>query len=181
MNTFKKIAAAMAVALGTVALIGGAANAQGKADVVKPFTIKIGGEFFTDSDVKKFTKNAPSLGLVYDFGKTKATNPLVYSAYLDGLYKKTHGVKLSIFGIGAQGRYLLAPADSKSGVPYLGAGVGVYFLKADPGQSKTRVGGKLLAGYELTNGLLGELEYNIIGEVEGTSFNTFGVRLGYRF
>ena len=174
MMILKKFAAAIAV-VASVAAFAGSAQAQVSSEkVVKPFTIKLGGSYFTDAK-----KAGYSVGALYEIGKTKDTSPFVYGLFVDynTPYNKISGKRVSVVSGGVQARYLLAPANGPSGTPYIGGGIGAYHFDG-AGTKKTKFGGKVLAGYELKNGFLGEISYNITGEKKASFLD---YRIGYRF
>lgn len=191
---------------GLVAGLTASAHAQdagGAMKVAKPFSVKIGGIFFSDGDVKDAIGNSTiSLGVGYDFLKTKAENPLIAQAYLDFLLPKERTFRVSdgegsfeaksklnhSIGVGVAARYQLVRATETTSVfPYAGLGLGVYNSKVsssfDGGSdssTKTGIGGKLFVGAELKQGFIGEIEYNFIPG-DGGNLNGFGARIGYRF
>lgn len=204
MNLFKTLLAGIAL-LGVGAVTTNA-HAQGTTPtekVTKPFSLKVGGLFFTDGDTKDAIGDSTvSLGVAYDFGKTATANPIVYGAYFDYFIRKSRDQNVSIggvgnfsvhssaeaFGLGVQGRYLFTPpSPTTSFSPYAGLGVGVYNArgKVDGFGSKntTSIGGKVLLGAELKSGILGELEYDFIPKVKDfdAKLSGFGARIGYRF
>jgi hypothetical protein len=195
----KKLIATLALA-GLGAFSATAANAQGTetTGVVKPISIKLGGNFISDGDTRKAIGNPlVNIGVTYDFGKTVSANPLIYSAYLDYFIprsKKTDGVDArgEAIALGGQVRYLIVPPGAGSFVPYGGVGLGIYNarVRAEAGgdtfsKNTTGVGGKLFLGAELASGILGEIDYNFIPKINvpggSAKFSGFGARIGYRF
>ena len=140
--------------------------------VRKPFRIGLGIALPTDGD-----KDAVfSAGLGYDFAKSTSTNPLIGGAYLDYYGKNNQNV----IGGGVLGRYLFAPATAPAQF-YAGAGIGVYGNHVSGGSTKTNIGGKLLAGYQLNQGPFAEVDYTVTQKNNGVNPNAFNLRLGYRF
>jgi hypothetical protein len=166
-----KAALILASAL-TVAAMSVPAFAQDTLKVQKPITVFLGGVKGTESG----SETLPSLGVSYDFGKTTATNPIVYGAFIDYATKKISGTTVSLTGIGVQGRYLLASPSATSGTPYANLGLGYYTAKVSGGGSDSKFGAKVGLGYELKNGIIGSLDYLIID-----NGNAWQYRLGYRF
>jgi opacity protein-like surface antigen len=195
------------LAAGIVAGLTTGANAQdagGAMKVAKPFSVKLGGLFFGDGDTKDAIGSSTlSIGLGYDFLKTKAENPVVVQGYVDYFApkSKTRSIgdvrsegKLDYsIGLGVAARYQLVRAtETSSFFPYAGVGLGIYRTKVSvsgfDGESNfsesntsTGLGGKLFLGAELKQGFFGELEYNYLPKVEDAKFSGFGARIGYRF
>jgi len=156
------------------------------AKVMKPFRIKLGAFFPTDGDAKDALGDAFfSYGVSYDIFKTKATNPLIVSAYLDGYNASKSGNRINMISIGPAARYYFNPVVEAPTRFYAGAGLGAYFLnlKADNGDSenKTKFGGKVFGGLEFGPGFFGEVDYTWISEVEDFNPGGFDVQIGYRF
>jgi hypothetical protein len=147
------------LAVGVVASLAAGAHAQGAQKVDKPISIKIGGLFFTGDAKDLIGSSTISLGVGYDFLKTKAENPVVVQAYLDYFLSKdgddtrsvgggeslTTGRQVTVttntkmdyaVGIGAAARYQLVRAtDTASVFPYAGVGLGIYNLKVKTSSS----------------------------------------------
>jgi len=183
MKSLMRNTAVTLAVLGSVGIVGtGMAHAQDDTKAVeRPYRIKVGGFFPTEGDVKDaYGSTFFSGGVSWDFSKTLATNPTVFTLYTDYTRGERGDNTLGIWGLGVGARFLFAPANS-SGQPYGELGLGYYNVDFSPGPSAGRVGGKLGLGYQLNQGLFGEVEYNLIDKVEGV--NPSGVRLnvGYRF
>ncbi len=181
--------------LGIAALVGASviglgaprAHAQVSDDtlkVQKPFTVKVGAFFPSDGDVRDAVGNTfLNLGVSYDFAKTQAVNPTVFGVYVDYFAKSDDGIRLNVFAIGPQAKFYFSPATEAQKF-YGGVGVGYYSVNARGGgasETKGRIGGKLMLGYEFAGGVLAEADYNFIGDVEGVNSSGAGLRLGYRF
>jgi hypothetical protein len=164
--------------LSVAAVFGPTAGAwaQDTVAVQRPIRVSIGSL----GGKKGGINNPVSLGVSYDFSKTQQARPTLYSGYVDFASKSSSGRRLTITGVGVSGRYLLAaPGELSSGTPYATLGIGYYQTKlsgSDAPFTSDGFGGKLGLGYELTNGILGELEF-----VRAPSFNGFQYRIGYRF
>jgi len=167
----------------------GAQNARAQVSddtlkVQKPFTIKLGAFFPSDGDVRDAVgETFFSAGISYDFAKTQAVNPTVFGAYVDYFGKSDNGIRLNVFAIGPQAKFYFSPATAPSKF-YGGVGVGYYSINARGGgasETKGRIGGKLMLGYEFQGGFLAEADYNFISEVQGVNPSGAGLRLGYRF
>lgn len=77
------------------------------------------------------------------------------------------------------------PAAGLTGNVYFGLGVGAYFLRASgegASESKTRIGGFGVAGYQFPNAFFVEAKYHLVsGKVAGLSPNGLAFLLGRRF
>jgi hypothetical protein len=197
MNAGKRILAALAI---TGVFASGAYAQTDTMPVQKPFSVKLGAAFFTDSDTKDRVGNSTfSVGLGYDITKTNATMPIILQAYVDYFAPKskertisavTQEIKMeSAFGVGVAGRYAFIKEPKANLVPYAGAGLGFYSVKrkvevtGSPTNSKTKsgLGGKVFGGVELKEGFFGEVDFNFLPKVEEDNFSNFGLRIGYRF
>lgn len=172
-----------ALVAGAFAGIVSTAHAQ-VTPVERPFRIKLGGLFPTDNSVSDRVGNYLfSYGVGYDFGKTTATAPTVYSFYLDGATRSRGDDRLTYNGIGVGLRRYFTPALLPTRF-YAGAGIGGYLVnsrRANDSNNDFKFGGKLLAGAELNGGLFGEVDYTLISSVKGYTPQGFNVSLGYRF
>jgi hypothetical protein len=141
------------LAAGIVAGLTTGANAQdagGAMKVAKPFSVKLGGLFFGDGDTKDAIGSSTlSIGLGYDFLKTKAENPVVVQGYIDYFAPKSKTTTIAVpdgdggftnvssegkldysIGIGVAARYQLVRAtETSSFFPYAGVGLGIYRTK----------------------------------------------------
>jgi hypothetical protein len=194
---------AAAALLGAAALAPAAHAQTDTMKVERPFRIKVGGYFPNDGDVKdSFGKNFVTAGLAYDFAKTKATTPVIFSGYFDYVFEKSRTEnnvegKLSNFGVGVAARFLFTPPTAPTGQPYAELGLGYYNVMAklrgtvngvniDEDENTGRFGGKVALGYQLNNGLFGEFEYTLIDKVRllgSDNFDPSGFKasIGYRF
>jgi opacity protein-like surface antigen len=199
MKAITSIVASLVVA-GTVA--SGASAQENTMKVQKPFSVKIGGIFFSNGDTKDFLGDSTyTVGLGYDFLKTKATNPIILQAYVDYLGRKTRRISISessieskldyALGLGVAARYQFFDGQSMGFTPYGFLGLGFYTARGSgnvafggnsEGGSSTEsgVGGKIGLGAEIKQGIFGELEYNFI-DIGDVNLSGFGARLGYRF
>ena len=167
------------VGAGALVVLGGfgtSAHAQTTITalpVQKPFRIGLGAAFPTDGN----KDTVFSAGAAYDFGKSTSTNPLIGGVYLDYYGKKSQ----SVFGGGLSARYLFAPATAPAQF-YGGAGIGVYGNHTGNGSStKTNIGGKLFAGYQLNSGPFAEVDYTVTQKNNGVNPDAINLRVGYRF
>ncbi|GAB4466450.1 MAG: hypothetical protein OHK0029_37790 [Armatimonadaceae bacterium] len=175
------------------------AQAQDTMKVQKPFSIKVGGIFFGDGDTKDAIGNSTvTVGLGYDFLKTRSTNPVIFQGYVDYLAPRSRTMgdgdggsirsELDyVFGFGVNARYAFLQQPSIGFIPYGFAGIGFYTGRAsvsgngiDESDTENGFGGKLGLGAELKEGIFGELEYNFI-DLGDANLNGFGARIGYRF
>lgn len=190
MNAGKKMLAALAIA----GVLASGAYAQGSATdtmkVQKPFSVKIGGAFFTDSGTKDAIGNSTfTVGLGYDFLKTASTSPIIVQGYIDYFSPKSNtesvtvnGVTNSIeskmestFGIGVAGRYAFINTPTANIVPYAGLGIGFYSAKgkvertisgsgSTPGTSESESKTKSSLGGKIFAGV--ETKQGIFGEID---------------
>jgi opacity protein-like surface antigen len=181
-----------------------------QAPVSKAITIKLGAFFPSSGDVKNAAGSTFfSVGAEYAFISKNSASPIVPLVYVDyaGGSKKTSvddgagnsaslDLSASTVGIGGGARYEIGASGTSMVVPYVGAGVGVYFdhVKAavnlnaggqsDSGSdslNKTQLGFRLNAGVEFQKMYLLEVNYTNAGSVEGTRIDGFGVQAGVRF
>lgn len=108
-----------------------------------------------------------TLGLGYDFSRSveKTTGKaVVYGVYADFTTSKRHGNEVTTTGAGLDGRYYFAPLNTNS--IYLGLGIGGYNVRshsdATGSENNTKIGGKLMVGYECKNGYFIEGSYTTI-------------------
>lgn len=136
----------------------------------KPFRASLGTYSANDGG----SRNA--IDLSYDLPAMKGAKPsnLLYSAYLNTNSNKKGGVTNSLTGIGLGVRQKSSAAGF-----YPGAGVGLYTIKA--GATRSRLGGKVLYGYERKEGVFAEASYNVIPKVSGYDASGVGLAVGYRF
>lgn len=76
------------------------------------------------------------------------------------------------------------PAKSVTGNVYFGLGAGAYFLRASGGggsESKTRLGGFGVVGYNFPNPFFVEAKYQLVGKVAGVSPTGLALMVGRRF
>lgn len=183
-------------------LLGTAAGAGAQAQtpdttVQKPISLKIGAFFPTDGNVKDGTHNTwIRAGADYAFAKTDAENPLLTSVYFDYAGSSSGGNHANLYGLGVAARDYFNTNSTANGVvgsgtsvsPYVGAGIGVYFLNAsasgDENKTDTTVGGKVFLGAELNTGPFIEVGYNILPQkisYYDVNFSGFDATVGYRF
>lgn len=122
-----------------------------------------------------------------------------------------NGNKLTVWGVTAEQRYSVSAPGSASRVrPYVGVGIGVYRDRAkgsadappvssggevfdgaaagisegettSVSETKTRIGGRLLAGVEFNEAYYAELAYNLTGKVADTRTDSLTLAVGLRF
>lgn len=122
----------------------------------------------------------------YDFLKSNAKAPVIYSVYVDrSSRRETVDVgetpvrrEISRLGIGVSARLLTNSANEEAHT-YFGAGIGSYTFKN--GASTSQFGGKVFVGHELGGGLFAEADYTFISKVNGVDPGGWGVRAGFRF
>ncbi len=168
----------------------------------KQAIVRLGVVFPPDSD--KSAIHA-SLGLAYEFCKSRPDASAVFGVYGDYLFFSSKTIPLSGgdfidspspskssgFDVGFSGRYRIHPKAAAD--PYVGIGAGVYGLDiqsnlADgPGSGETyfSVGGKVMAGVEFKSGFLGEVVYQFFpssrGDTDHINVGGIGLNAGYHF
>ncbi len=213
MTVMKRRGAAVRIALATLtagfaaALIaagGSAAKAQDTDSGIltypsHPFSVRAGLYLPRNGTVRdQLGIDWLSYGLGYDISTTGVRLPHTFSVYADYFdVTKTTGPsdfrlrsQSKTLGIGLAERYYFAP-KTRNYQPYAGAGFGVYDVHAksnDPGGAfnvyKTSVGGKILAGVEIREGLFIQGDYNWIPEPklkDRLNLGGYQIQLGYRF
>lgn len=76
------------------------------------------------------------------------------------------------------------PVSGVTGNVYFGLGAGAYFLRASGGgvsESKTRLGGFGVVGYNFPNPFFVEAKYQFVGKVAGVSPTGLALMVGRRF
>lgn len=172
-------------ALGALLCAAAGAQAQTAEPVQKPITIKLGVFLPSNGDVKDVLgKTWFSAGADYAFNKQGDTQNVMPLAYVDYAGSNKNGVKANFIGVGAGVRYYTSPPGTSSTTPYVGAGVGAYFIHASGGgdsTNNTRIGGKINLGVEFQQMYLVEANYTYAGKVSGTTLDGFGIQAGVRF
>jgi len=166
------------VGIAAIAVISALAPIGARADTSTlplqyPWDVKLGASLGTDNAFKGGLFDA---GLDYDFGKTTANNPVAYGIYGD--YTGKSGA--SMFGVGVDLKFMLANAAVVN-KPYVGVGIGDYILHVTGSSSQDNFGGKVFAGYDFTQQVFGEVDYDLTSKVDGVNPDAIGVRVGYRF
>jgi hypothetical protein len=122
-----------------------------------------------------------------------------------------HGNKLTVWGLTAEQRYSMAKPASTSRVrPYVGVGIGVYRVRGETdgtttssgedlataaglggaqgttgdeggSETKTRIGGRVMAGLDFNEAYYTELAYNLTGKVAGARSDSLSLAVGFRF
>jgi len=211
MTVIKRRGAAVRIALATLtagfaaALIaagGSPAKAQEEGILSypsHPFEVRAGLYLPRNTEVRNdLGIDWLSYGLGYDIQRSGTRLPHVLSVYADYFnVPKTTGPstfrlrsQAASLGIGVAERYYFAPKQPFF-QPYAGAGFGIYDVHAkstDPGGTfdvyKTSIGGKLILGAEMREGLFIQGDYNWIPEPKLQNrlhLGGFQLQLGYRF
>jgi hypothetical protein len=174
--------------LGTGAAAQSDAPAQADTAAAKPITIKLGSFFPGGSKLRDGISDTWfSAGAEYAFqpsASSSATSSLIPLAYVDYAETNRHGLDADYVGVGPGVRYYLTPAGTGTLTPYVGAGIGAYFLHASGfggSDSKTQFGYRLNAGVEFSQSYLFEVNYTDAGSQSGARFNGFTLQLGARF
>lgn len=175
----------LASALGA-ALCGTGALAQSAPPPAKPITIKLGAFLPSGSFLKNATSNSWfSVGAEYAFAPRTAVAPsLIPLAYVDYAGSNRHGVNARYIGVGPGIRYNLVPAATSTLVPYVGAGIGAYFLHASNfggSSTKTNFGYRLNAGVEFNRAYLFEINYTDPQSLDHTRLSGFNIQVGAKF
>ena len=173
LNFISMLAGSAAVPLLSAFATTAAQAATDTIPVQYPFAVKLGVAFPTNTN---FSDTAFDAGLSYDLSKTTADKPVVYQVYGD-YYGQSSG---NLFGVGLSAQFALANATSPTR-PYVGVGIGDYIAHASGSSTKSNFGGKVFAGYNFTQNVFGEVDYQITQKINGTSPDAIGLRVGYRF
>lgn len=181
----KRMKTAAAGVLG-LALCGSAgAGAQAQAPVTQPITIRLGAFFPTNGGLKNVIgKSWFGAGADYAFSKIGEQQNLMPLLSVDYAGRSGHGITASYVGVGPGVRYYLGAPGAQTVTPYVGAGVGAYFLHASGNggtSNKTQAGFKVNVGVEFQQTYLLEANYTNAGSDSGTRFDGFNVQAGYRF
>ena len=180
--TVAKIGIAAGAILGLA--FGTGAWAQTAPTPEKPITIKLGAFFPTGSRLKNGAGDTWfSAGAEYAVpsGASQTLSPLLY---LDYAGSNRHGVNADYVGVGPGVRYYLTPPGASTLTPYVGAGIGAYFLHASgfgSSSNKTQFGYRLNAGVEFSGSYLAEISYTDPSSLSGTRFSGFNLQVGARF
>ena len=179
--------ALLASALGAAGCSTGAL-AQSSAPPAKPITIKLGAFLPSGSFLKNATSNSWfSAGAEYAPAPRTAAaeaSSLAPLLYVDYAVSNRHGVNANYIGIGPGVRYDLVPAGTSTLVPYVGAGIGAYFLHASNfsgSSNKTNFGYRLNAGVEFNRAYLLEINYTDPESLDHTRFSGFNIQVGAKF
>lgn len=160
------------------------ASAQSSAGAAKPITIKLGAFFPSGSALKDGVSDTWfSAGAEYAV-HSAASPTLAPLLYVDYAGVNRHGVNADYVGVGPGFRYALAAPGSSTLIPYVGAGIGAYFLHAKgfgSSDNKTQFGYRLNAGVEFNQAYLLEVNYTNGGSLSGTRFGGFNVQVGAKF
>lgn len=178
--------ALLAAALGTslVGFTSLSASAQSETPAAKPVTIKLGAFLPSGSYLKNATSNSWfSAGAEYAFmpktaGAAQSLTPL---AYIDYAGSNRHGVNANYIGVGPGVHYALAAPGSSTIIPYVGAGIGAYFLHASGfggSSNRTNFGYRLNAGVEFSRIYLFEVSYTDPESLDHTRFSGFNIQVG---
>jgi hypothetical protein len=147
--------------------------------VEKPFRVSVGVYSPSSSGMRNAVGSSlPLLSLSYDLSKTASEKPLMYSAYFDYGQNRKNGTNNSLTAFGVSAR-TLSRAPITSGRYFVGGGVGSYTVKV--GDSNSKIGGKVFAGYEMNNGFFGEATYHVINKIHGTDPSGLSISVGKRF
>lgn len=156
----------MAVILLGTTLSGISVGAQAQdtaAPVQKPISIKLGVFLPSNGNIKAaLGKTWFSAGAEYAFNKQGNTQNIMPLAYVDYAGAKKNGIDANFIGVGPGVRYYTSPPGTSTTTPYLGAGVGAYFIHASGGgdsTNNTRFGGKVNIGIEFQQMYLLEANY----------------------
>jgi outer membrane protein W len=189
--------------VGAAALLATIAPLAAHADGDKAFTLKLGayqpGNGHTQNRLSNtwFTAGADmvlkgtKIGDVASAATANSIEPLVYVDYTGTeTHDNGHTEKAGSVGAGAGARYYGTYTVTSDFRPYIGGGVGVYFLNgqfADSTGAETsthdqvNLGFKVNAGVEYQKSYLVDVAYSTPGEVKGVSLNGLAVTLGVRF
>ena len=179
-RSWKSIAALSVLAIGA-GLAAQPAAAQGTGIV--PVRVKVGLMLPQDSDTKDFAGSRLLNGEVdVSLPNLGAGKYILTAGYAQG---SRGGGKLRVIPVTVA--RVFGPPNPLSGVTgnvYFGLGAGAYFLRASGGgtsESKTRLGGFGLIGYQLPNPYFIEAKYHVAGSVNGISPNGLAIMVGRHF
>ena len=179
---------AAAFSAGLCGFFSASASAQSDTPAAKPITIKLGAFFPSGSALKDAVgKTWFSAGAEYAVtqGASSTTaQSLLPLGYVDYAENSSHGIKADYVGVGPGVRYYLTPPGAGTLTPYVGAGIGAYFLHASgfgSSDNKTRFGYRLNAGVEFSQSYLFEINYTDPSSLDGAQFGGFNVQVGARF
>ena len=97
----------------------------------KPVTIKLGVFLPSNGNFKDaLGKTWFSAGVDYAFNKQGDTQNMMPLAYVDYAGANKHGLKANYVGVGPGIRYYTSPPGTSTTTPYVGAGIGAYFIHA---------------------------------------------------
>ena len=165
------------------------ASAQSAAPAAKPITLKLGVFLPGGSRLKNAASDTWfSAGLEYALvpkpGAETAAASFLPLGYIDYAVSNRHGVNADYVGIGPGFRYTLAAPGSSTLIPYVGAGLGAYFLHGSGfggSTNKTNFGYRLNAGVEFNQSYLAEINYTDANSLGSTRFRGFNLQVGARF
>jgi opacity protein-like surface antigen len=116
-----------------------------------------------------------------------------------------HGNKLTVWGLTAEQRWAMGAKNvDRKTTPYVGAGIGVYRVRGEAGyvppddiatvagsgagttegesdsETKTRIGGRVMAGLTFSESYYAELAYNLTGKVLDSRSDSITLSIGAR-
>lgn len=186
-----------------VALLTTLAPLAAHADDDKSFTLRLGayqpGNGHTQNRFGNtwFTIGADlvikdtKLGAATSAATANSVEPLVYLDYTGNeAHNNGQTEKVGSTGIGVGARYYGTYKVTSDYRPYIGGGLGVYFLNGQVADStgaesttnnQVNFGGKVNAGLEFQRSFVVDVAYSMPGKVKGVSMNGLAVTLGARF
>jgi hypothetical protein len=181
-------AAGIAVSAVLAPQFASAQTLGGDSQIDRPWRIHVGAFFPVDKSLRDLSGNTHfAVGGSYDVKQSLlGTNSLFQGVYVDGTFGNKSGGHSSVYGAGYKARLAFAAPTKQLntvGYPYLGAGLGLYFVDDQfiSNSTNIRLGGKLFAGFETPKGIFLEAAYSLIGSVDGYQSSGFTASLGYRF
>lgn len=186
------------LATGMVAalIVGATASAHAQMEQLdRPFRVNVGVFYPSDNDVTDTVGDSHfNFGLSYDlWGGIYSGRTYRGGLFFDASFKDRDGASFNTSALGAFGRLSLGNGSNQSWTPYVGAGLGIFFIDADaPAQSEaltsfspfkggSRMGLKLFAGVEATQGYFAELGYRFVGSDNGANGSGLSLSVGFRF
>ena len=150
---------------------------EGDADT--PHSVRVGAAILSHSNTSNATgRGGFLLGLSRDISERGRID-------LDFSRQSRGGNKVQAGGISYVHRFPLSAANNKL---YAGLGVGVYRVSAEVtgsgvafSDSKVRIGGKVLVGYNFNKRFFSEAGYTKTGKAAGAEASHFSVVIGIKF
>jgi hypothetical protein len=175
----------------------------------KSITAEIGANYAVDGDVRDATQSTGfhvGLGYALPTKPSASGNPSWSTIGLMYNQNSGNGNKLTVWGLTAEQRWAMgAKNENRKTTPYVGAGIGVYRVRGEAdntvvaedisatagsgagttegesnSETKTRIGGRVMAGLTFSESYYAELAYNLTGKVLGSRSDSITLSIGAR-